>query len=107
MGRKIRFQLALGLAITLLGVAAQAQSAGEAVYKTKCLNCHGANGLAETAMGKALKVKPATDPAVKKMTEAQMIDAVRNGMGKMQPYKNSLSEAQIKDSTDFFRTFCK
>jgi len=53
-----------------------------------------------------MKVKPGTDPAVK-MSEEQMIDAVRRGMGKMQAYKDKLSDAQIKDSVTYFRTFVK
>ena len=31
------------------------------------------------------------------MTEAKMVEAVHNGMGKMQPYKDKLTDAQIKD----------
>ncbi len=54
-----------------------------------------------------MKVKPATDADVKKMSEAQMIEAVKNGMGKMQPYKDKLSDVQIKDVVTYFRTFAK
>lgn len=84
-----------------------AQNPGETVYKSKCMHCHGVTGLADTSMGKTLKVKPITDPAVKKMSLKEMVDAVRNGMGKMQPYKGSLSEMEIKESTEFFRAFSK
>jgi mono/diheme cytochrome c family protein len=41
------------------------------------------------------------------MTETQMVDAVRDGMGKMQPYKDKLTDAQIKDAVEYFRTFTK
>jgi hypothetical protein len=34
-------------------------------------------------LGRALKVKPVTDPAVRKFTDAAMIDITRNGLGKM------------------------
>jgi len=44
---------------------------------------------------------------VKKMNEAQMVDAVKNGMGKMQPYKDKLTDAQIKDVVTYFRSFMK
>jgi hypothetical protein len=30
-----------------------------------------------------------------------------NGMGKMQPYRNSLTDAQIKDAVDDLQTFVK
>jgi mono/diheme cytochrome c family protein len=54
-----------------------------------------------------MKVKPATDPEVTKLSEAQMIDAVHNGMGKMQAYNDKLTDAQIKDAVEYFRTFTK
>ena len=84
-----------------------AQPNGEEIYKQKCLNCHGVTGLANSGVGKAMKVKPATDPDVKKMSEAEMIDAVRNGAGKMEAYNGILTEAQIRTSTDYFRRFVK
>jgi hypothetical protein len=63
--------------------------------------------MAESGAGKAMKVKPVTDPDVKKMSEAQMADAVRKGMGKMQPYKDKLTDAQINGAVAYFRTFLK
>jgi len=90
-----------------LGIPAVAQSAGADLYKVKCQMCHGASGMAESGAGKVMKVKPVTDPDVKKMSEAQMIEAVRKGMGKMQPYKDKLTDAQIKDSVVYFRSFMK
>lgn len=80
---------------------------GADTYKAKCQMCHGATGLADSGAGKAMHIKPITDPDVKKLTEAQMIEAVTNGQGKMQPFKGKLSEAQIKDSVIYFRTFIK
>lgn len=107
MTQKIRSQVAMAAILSLAGVVSFAQSSGEATYKAKCQMCHGATGMADSGAGKAMKVKPATDPDVKKMTAAQMIAAVKNGMGKMQPYKDKLSDAQIKDAVDYFRTFAK
>ncbi len=106
MKKTIRFQVALAAVIFLAGAVGFAQS-GEATYKAKCQMCHGAKGLADTPAGKAMKVKPATDPSVKKLTEAQMIEATDKGMGKMQPYKGKLTDAQIKEVVDYFRTFSK
>ena len=45
-----------------------------------------------------MKVKSAVDPDLKKTSEVRMVDAVRNGMGKMQPYKGKLNDAEIKGS---------
>lgn len=80
---------------------------GADTYKAKCQTCHGATGMADSGAGKAMKVKPATDPDVKKMSEAEMIKAVADGMGKMQPYKGKLTDAQIKEAVNYFRTFAK
>jgi mono/diheme cytochrome c family protein len=96
-------------AFTLAPAVAQtaAQTAGADIYKTKCQNCHGQTGLANSGAGSIMKVKPITDPAIRKQTEAEMIAAVKNGMGKMQSYKSSLSDAQIKGAVDYYRTFIK
>ena len=103
----IRSQIALAVMMSLFGVVAFAQGSGEATYKAKCQMCHGATGMADSGAGKAMKVKPVTDPDVKKMSAAEMVTATKNGMGKMQPYKDKLSEAEIKDAVDYFRTFLK
>jgi mono/diheme cytochrome c family protein len=96
------------VAILLLATSSCfAQNPREAIYKSKCQNCHGAAGLADSNMAKALKVKPITDPSVTKLSLTEMIDATKNGSGKMQAFKNSLSETEIKDSVTFFRTFMK
>ena len=106
MSNLTRNGVAAILVVLLAGTVGFAQS-GEATYKAKCQMCHGEKGLADSGAGKAMKVKPATDPDVKKMSEAQMFDAVHDGMGKMQPYKDKLTDAQIKDAVGYFRTFTK
>ncbi len=104
---KTRTGIALIAVMAAAITAAYAEAPGAAVYKAKCQMCHGAAGMAESGPGKALKVKPATDPDVKKLSQDQMIAATKNGMGKMQPYKDKLTDAQIKDAVDYFRTFMK
>jgi mono/diheme cytochrome c family protein len=54
-----------------------------------------------------MHVKPLTDPEIRKMTEAEMIEMTRNGIGKMQAWKGELTDAQIKGSVAYFRTFLK
>jgi mono/diheme cytochrome c family protein len=107
MSKAIRLIFVLGGMLVLSDAACFAQSTGEAIYKTKCLACHGPTGLANSGVGKLMKVKSITDPAVMKMSEKEMIAATRNGMGKMQAYKDSLSEAEIKESVEYFRSFLK
>jgi mono/diheme cytochrome c family protein len=106
MRNTIRFQVTLAAAVLLAGAVGFAQS-GEATYKAKCQSCHGAAGVPSPAMAKAMGVKPATDPAVKSKTEAQMIATTTNGAGKMPAYKGKLTDAQIKEAVAYFRTFAK
>jgi mono/diheme cytochrome c family protein len=106
MGKNIRSHVALAAILSMAGVVSFAQS-GEATYKAKCQMCHGATGLADSGAGKAMKVKPVTDPDVKKMSEAEMIKATENGMGKMTAFKGKLSDAEIKGAVEHFRTFIK
>jgi cytochrome c6 len=95
------------LMVMLAGSVSFAQSSAEALYKSKCQMCHGEKGMADSGAGKAMKVKPISDPEVQKMNETQMVDAVKNGMGKMQPFKDKLTDAQIKDVVTYFRSFAK
>lgn len=102
---KIRTGVAIVAVMATTMATAFAQGAD--LYKAKCQMCHGATGLADSPAGKAMKVKPITDPDVKKLTEGEMIKATQDGMGKMQPFKDKLTDAQIKDAVAHFRTFLK
>ena len=105
MTKRMRSQLVLALVVAVAGSVGFAQSAGEAVYKANCQSCHGSAGTPNPGIAKAMGVKPATDPDYKKTSEADMIAAVKNGKGKMKAFSGKLTDAQIKDSVDFFRSF--
>ncbi len=107
MSKTIRMSSALAAVILLSGVVGFAQTSGEATYKAKCQSCHGAEGTPNPGIAKAMGVKPASDPSVKADTEAQMITITTDGNGKMPAYKCKLTDAEIKDSVDYFRTFAK
>ncbi len=106
MRKTIRFQVTLAAVVLLASAVGFAQS-GEATYKAKCQSCHGTAGVPNPGIAKAMGVKPATDPSVKSKTEAQMIATTTNGAGKMPAFKGKITDAQIKDSVDYFRTFAK
>jgi mono/diheme cytochrome c family protein len=107
MNNRFRSLWVLAVFAVVICAACFAQSPGDEVYKQKCQTCHGADGLANSGAGKVMRVKPVSDPEVRKLTEAVMIELVRNGAGKMQPYKSDLTAAQIKASVDYFRAFIK
>ena len=99
--------LACTITASLISAPVFSQSSVKSLYDAKCLVCHGATGLANSGVGKLMKVKPISDPSVYNMPEGEMIREVRDGAGKMEPYKGSLSEAQIKALVDYFKAFIK
>jgi hypothetical protein len=54
-------------------------------------------------MAKAMGIKPSSDPEIQKLTDDQMISAVKDGKGKMKPV-TGLTDAQIKDAVAYYRT---
>lgn len=103
MTKQIRSLLVLAAALLLAGVVSSAQSAGEATYKSKCAMCHGATGTPSPGMIKMMGVKPAADPAIMKLSEAEMLAAVKNGKGKMKPVAG-LTPEQMKAAVAYYRT---
>jgi mono/diheme cytochrome c family protein len=102
MTKTTRTLQALAVTAFLAAAVCFAQASGEATYKAKCAMCHGVTGTPSAGMAKSMGVKPASDPAIKKLTVEQMIAAVKNGKGKMKPVAG-LSELQIKDAVNFYR----
>ncbi len=107
MTKRVRSNVALAALLAFAGVVSFAQSGGEATYKSKCASCHGATGMADSGAGKAMKVKPANDPEVKALSEADMVKVTTDGKGKMPAYKGKLTDAQIKEAVDFYRSLGK
>jgi mono/diheme cytochrome c family protein len=104
MTTKVRSLAVLAAAACLAGSMGFAQSAGEAVYKANCASCHGSTGTPSPGIAKMMGVKAASDPDIKKLTVAQEIESVKAGKGKMKPLSPKLTDPQIKDAVDYFRT---
>ncbi len=102
MTKTIQSKVVLAMAILLASAVCFAQSGGEATYKAKCQSCHGSSGTPSPGMAKMMGIKAASDPAIKALSAAQEIDAVKNGKGKMKPVAG-LTDAQIKDVVAFYR----
>ena len=103
MTKTIRSMAVLAATVCLAGSMGFAQ-AGEAVYKANCQSCHGSTGTPNPGIAKAMGVKPSTDPDYKKVSEADMIAAVKNGKGKMKAMSPKLTDDQIKESVVYFRS---
>lgn len=102
----LRAMAAILLAAFMAGPAFS-QAPGADTYKAKCASCHGGDGLAATAMGKAMKVMSFKDPAMVKASDAQFVASTANGKGKMPAYKGKLTDAQISDVVKYIRILQK
>jgi mono/diheme cytochrome c family protein len=102
MTKAIRSMLVLAAAVCLAGAVCLAQSGGQATYKAKCQTCHGPAGTPSAGMTKMMGVKPISDPAIKKLSVAEMSAAVKNGKGKMKPVAG-LTDAQVKDVVEYYK----
>jgi len=98
------------LAIALTAIAggpSRGQSAGETLFKAKCVMCHGPDGKAEVPMGKKLNVPSLAAPDVQKQSDAQLTDAVTKGKNKMPAYDGKLAKEQIAQLVAYVRELGK
>jgi mono/diheme cytochrome c family protein len=96
-----------GISMAILFASTMAIAQGADVYKTKCQSCHGATGVPDPSVAKYVGVKPATDPAVKALSQEKMIAITTNGLRKMPAFKGKLTDAQIRDCVSYYRTLMK
>jgi mono/diheme cytochrome c family protein len=75
----------------------------EALYKSKCQVCHGADGKGSVA-GQKLGTKDFHSPEVQKQTDAELINVTKQGKGKMPAYDKKLTDDQIKELVKYIRS---
>jgi mono/diheme cytochrome c family protein len=106
-----RFVTTLTLALTTAAVVSAADV--NALWEQHCVSCHAKDGSGNTRMGKKTGVKDYRDPKVQaELNEEKSLKIVQEGItekGKerMKPYKDKLSEAEIKALIAYMRTFAK
>ena len=89
-----------------LSLSAHAQNASEALYKSKCAACHGADGTG-SATGKKMGAHDFTTADVQGMSDAELAAIITNGKNKMPKYGASLKPEDIKGLVAYIRTFKK
>ena len=92
--------LVLGLALSL---SARADDASAKLYQMKCVACHGADGVGNTTVGKALKITDFHDPDVQKMSDADLTTIIAMGKNKMPAYAKTLKPEEIKGLVAYVR----
>jgi mono/diheme cytochrome c family protein len=71
---------------------------GAALYKSKCVGCHGADGSKVIA---ALGVKPVNTPEVKKMGPAGVSDLIAKGKNKMPAFAGKMTPEEIHEVSEY------
>jgi high-affinity iron transporter len=122
MARGIRIRVvaaaAVGVVSLTVGFAAGQDKgdakAGEAVYKAKCVTCHGATGNGDTPAGKALnpKARDWTKGDGLDLTDQQLFDAIKKGgaavgRGKTMIAFPSLSDTEVWNLVAYVKTLKK
>jgi mono/diheme cytochrome c family protein len=77
------------IASASLALAAGDAAAGKAVYDKSCKSCHGADGTANPAIAKMMKVeiKDLGSADVQAHSDADLKKVITDGQGKMKPIK--------------------
>lgn len=99
-----RVTAALIAAVLSIGLPVAVFADGAALYKAKCAACHAADGSGNTTVGKSLKVKPFASPEVQKSTDAELMQIITDGKGKMPAYGKKMTPAEIESLVAVIRT---
>jgi cytochrome c6 len=92
--------------VFVLSLSARAQNGSDALYKSKCAACHGADGTG-SATGKKMGAHDFTMADVQGMSDAELATIITNGKNKMPKYGASLKPEDIKGLVAYIRTFKK
>ena len=80
-----------------------AQSRGETTYNAQCQVCHGTTGTVDTPAGRALQARAMSDPRVVNASDTTLLVFIKGGSGKMPPFKDRLTDGEIKDVIAYIR----
>jgi mono/diheme cytochrome c family protein len=96
------------IAASGLAFAAGDAAAGKAAYEKACKSCHGADGTANPAIAKMMKVdmKNLGAAEVQAHSDADLKKIIVDGQGKMKPVK-TVAGKEVDDVVAYLRTWKK
>jgi mono/diheme cytochrome c family protein len=81
--------------------------AGAAIFKGKCVLCHGTDGTGNTPLGKQLQAANLRSKDVQKLSNAQLQQVVHDGKANMPAFADQLSQEDISNVIKYVRTLGK
>ena len=102
----VMFLFVMLLTLVFCITEAKAQDAN-ALYKAKCVMCHGADGKGATPAGKSTGVRSFSSLEVQKENDAELAQITTKGKGKMPAYENKLTAPQITELVAYVRELGK
>lgn len=107
--RKSVSWLVLLLFVTCCSLLSQESKSqgGSAIFKTKCVVCHGADGTGKTPLGKQLQAADLHSKEVQKLSDAELHKIVHDGQANMPAFADQLSDEEISQVVKYIRQFGK
>jgi mono/diheme cytochrome c family protein len=93
--------------VSVVSNKAWAQDEGAAIFKSKCVLCHGGDGAGNTPLGKQLQAANLRSKDVQKKTNAELHKVVHDGQTNMPAFADQLSDEQIDQVIKYVRTLGK
>lgn len=84
--------------------AAERVSSPRSLYIQNCARCHGADGRAQTRLGKKLEADDLTTEDVKNMSTAKIERVITNGRLDMPAFRRKLTRQQISQVAGYVRS---
>ncbi|HEV2721096.1 MAG TPA: cytochrome c [Thermoanaerobaculia bacterium] len=94
------------VAVLLIVALPLAADDAKAMFTSKCMPCHGADGSGNTPMGKKIGAKSLGSAEVQKKSDADLTKVITTGSGKMPSFKQ-LPPDQIAGLVKFIRGLAK
>ena len=80
-------------------------SPGGAIFKSKCVLCHGADGAGNTPLGKQLQAANLHSKEVQKLSDEELHKVVHDGQANMPPFGEQLTDDEISQVIQYVRRF--
>jgi cytochrome c6 len=85
----------------------QAQSDAAPIFKKNCTLCHSEDGSGSSSTGKALKAKDLRSDEVQSKKDAELVDVISKGRGKMPAFGSKLSADTVQSLVAYIRQLAK